>query len=124
MNKRTRKQANTQQESCGQAGDILGERTLSARFGYYGARLLRILWIWRWPMVISMQSYKQTATMEERYWQAVVERDRSFAGVFVAGVRSTGVYCRPGCPSRMPRRDRVAFFSTPSEAEEAGFRAC
>ena len=43
---------------------------------------------------------------------------------FVYAVRSTGIYCRPSCPSRRPRRDRVAFFETPAAAREAGFRAC
>ena len=57
-------------------------------------------------------------------WNAVVTRDRSASGTFVYGVRSTGIYCRPGCASRRPRRDRIAFFDTPDEAERAGFRAC
>jgi AraC family transcriptional regulator of adaptative response/methylated-DNA-[protein]-cysteine methyltransferase len=57
-------------------------------------------------------------------WNAVVTRDRSASGTFVYAVRSTGVYCRPGCASRRPRRDRIAFFDTPDEAERAGFRAC
>ena len=57
-------------------------------------------------------------------WNAVVARDRSAAGAFVYAVRSTGVYCRPGCASRRPRRDRVTFFDTPDEAEGAGFRPC
>ena len=45
-------------------------------------------------------------------------------GAFVYAVRSTGIYCRPGCASRRPRRDRVTFFDTPDEAEGAGFRPC
>lgn len=57
-------------------------------------------------------------------WQAVVDRDRRFDGSFVYAVESTQIYCRPSCPSRKPRRDRVAFFVTPSAAELAGFRAC
>ncbi len=61
---------------------------------------------------------------EERYWQAILEKDASFDGVFFAGVRSTGVYCRPVCASRTPRRERVVFFATQTDAEEAGFRAC
>ena len=58
------------------------------------------------------------------YWQAVLSRDRSFDGQFVYAVRSTGIYCRPSCPSRRPRQDRVSFFATPAAAEQAGFRAC
>jgi len=57
-------------------------------------------------------------------WQAVLRRDPTFDGKFVYGVRSTGVYCRPTCASRRPRRDRVRFFSGPADAERAGFRAC
>jgi AraC family transcriptional regulator of adaptative response/methylated-DNA-[protein]-cysteine methyltransferase len=60
----------------------------------------------------------------ERYWQAVLERDAGMDGVFVFGVTSTGVYCKPSCPARKPRRDRVEFFAGPAEAEAAGFRAC
>ena len=51
-------------------------------------------------------------------------RDRAAANAFVYAVRSTGIYCRPGCASRRPRRDRVAFFDNPREAERAGFRPC
>jgi len=57
-------------------------------------------------------------------WQAVLARDPRRDGAFVFGVISTGVYCRPSCPSRRPRRERVRFFSRPDEAERAGFRAC
>jgi AraC family transcriptional regulator, regulatory protein of adaptative response / methylated-DNA-[protein]-cysteine methyltransferase len=61
---------------------------------------------------------------QDRRWQAVMARDASRDGVFVFAVTSTGVYCRPSCPSRRPRRDRVRFFAQPDEAERAGFRAC
>ena len=61
---------------------------------------------------------------EERYWQAILSREARFDGAFVYAVRSTGVYCRPGCPSRRPRRDQVLFFARPAAAEQAGFRAC
>jgi AraC family transcriptional regulator of adaptative response/methylated-DNA-[protein]-cysteine methyltransferase len=57
-------------------------------------------------------------------WNAVLRRDRSADGTFVYAVTSTGVFCRPSCPSRRPRRDRVRFFQTPEIAEQAGFRAC
>jgi AraC family transcriptional regulator of adaptative response/methylated-DNA-[protein]-cysteine methyltransferase len=57
-------------------------------------------------------------------WRAVLERDAGADGRFVYAVRSTGVYCRPSCPSRRPRREGVTFFTTPDEAEGAGFRAC
>ena len=61
---------------------------------------------------------------ESTRWNAIVERDRAAAGSFVYAVRSTGIYCRPGCASRRPRRDRVAFFDTPADAERAGYRPC
>ena len=57
-------------------------------------------------------------------WAAVVARDKAADGVFVFAVRTTGVYCRPGCPSRTPRRENVRFFHSSIEAERAGFRAC
>jgi AraC family transcriptional regulator of adaptative response/methylated-DNA-[protein]-cysteine methyltransferase len=56
--------------------------------------------------------------------KAVLARDRSMDGRFVFGVRSTGIYCRPSCPSRRPRPDRVVFFPVPEAAETGGFRAC
>jgi AraC family transcriptional regulator of adaptative response/methylated-DNA-[protein]-cysteine methyltransferase len=58
------------------------------------------------------------------YWQAVLERDARFNGIFVYGVRSTGIYCKPSCPSRRPRRAKVAFFASTEGAEGEGFRAC
>jgi AraC family transcriptional regulator of adaptative response/methylated-DNA-[protein]-cysteine methyltransferase len=61
---------------------------------------------------------------DDTRWKAVVGRDRRADGQFVYAVRSTGIYCRPSCPSRRPRRDRATFFLTADEAERAGFRAC
>lgn len=58
------------------------------------------------------------------YWDAVMARERSMDGVFYFAVLSTGVYCRPSCPSRRPRRENVVFFRTREAAEQAGFRAC
>ena len=57
-------------------------------------------------------------------WAAVQTRDPRADGHFVYAVRSTGIYCRPTCPSRRPAPHRVAFFAGPAEAETAGFRAC
>lgn len=64
------------------------------------------------------------ASLSDRYWRAVVERDAGFTGRFVYGVASTRVYCLPTCPARRPRREGVLFFANPDEAESAGFRAC
>jgi len=61
---------------------------------------------------------------EEAYWQAVLTRDKGSDGMFVYGVRSTGIYCRPSCPSRRPRREQVVFFPLPEAAERDGFRSC
>jgi AraC family transcriptional regulator of adaptative response/methylated-DNA-[protein]-cysteine methyltransferase len=57
-------------------------------------------------------------------WNAVIARDSGHDGEFVFAVATTGVYCRPSCPARRPRRENVAFFSRPEQAEKAGFRAC
>lgn len=60
----------------------------------------------------------------DRCWQALCERDAGFDGRFVFAVRSTGIFCRPSCPARRPRRDGVSFFSNAAGAEAAGYRAC
>ena len=57
-------------------------------------------------------------------WRAVTERDARKDGAFVFAVRSTGIYCRPSCPSRKPRRAQVVFFRVPEDAERKGFRPC
>jgi len=61
---------------------------------------------------------------ETQWWDAVQARDAAQDGRFVFAVSSTGVYCRPSCPSRRPRRENVSFFRRPEEAEKAGYRAC
>lgn len=57
-------------------------------------------------------------------WRAVRQRDRAADGSFVYSVRTTGVYCRPSCAARLPRRENVRFHATCEEAERAGFRPC
>ena len=57
-------------------------------------------------------------------WQAVLHRSRRHDGAFVYAVASTGVYCRPSCPSRRPARRHVRFFERADDAERAGFRPC
>ncbi len=61
---------------------------------------------------------------EIRWWQAVEDRDAGYDGMFVFAVSSTGIYCRPSCPARRPRRQNVTFYRQPEEAEKAGYRAC
>ncbi len=60
----------------------------------------------------------------QHQWQQVLARDARQDGRFVFAVRTTGIYCRPSCPSRRPRRDSVEFFADPRDAERAGYRAC
>lgn len=61
---------------------------------------------------------------DDRAWQAVMARDRTFDGRFVTGVHSTGIYCRPSCAARHPRRENVSFFVSPEAARDAGLRPC
>ncbi len=61
---------------------------------------------------------------DDRRWRAVLARDARTDGTFVFAVRSTGIYCRPSCPARRPRRAQVVFFPGPEAAEQAGFRPC
>ncbi len=60
----------------------------------------------------------------DQRWEALQRRDKTADGQFVVGVTSTGIYCRPGCPSRLPRRENVQFFASNEEARRAGFRPC
>jgi len=66
---------------------------------------------------------KGYASDEDR-WGAVFRRDPHADGKFVYSVQTTGVYCRPGCSSRRPNRENVRFYTSPQEAERAGFRPC
>ena len=63
-------------------------------------------------------------TSDDACWAAVQRHDRHADGVFYYSVASTGVYCRPSCPSRPARRDNVAFHASREAAERAGFRPC
>src|SRR5229473_5054188 len=65
-----------------------------------------------------------TMLNEEPCWAAVIAHDATQDGRFFYSVRTTGVYCRPGCASRQPRRENVAFYETAAAAETAGFRPC
>ena len=61
---------------------------------------------------------------DEARWAAVLRRDRSLDGRFVTGVLTTGIYCRPSCAARHPKRENVRFFATGQEAAATGLRAC
>lgn len=64
------------------------------------------------------------ALSEEARWAAVLARDPRFDGRFYYSVATTGIYCRPSCPARRPRRDHVGFHGSAAAAEAAGFRPC
>ncbi|MFB0613288.1 bifunctional transcriptional activator/DNA repair enzyme AdaA [Aurantiacibacter poecillastricola] len=66
----------------------------------------------------------QHTLSDDQRWQIALAKDRRFDGVFVTGVHSTGIYCRPSCPARAPHRRNVRFYATPEAAEAAGLRAC
>lgn len=61
---------------------------------------------------------------DDEAWEAVSTRDRSYDGRLFYGVRSTGIYCRPSCPSRLPARKNASYFASADEAEHHGFRSC
>jgi AraC family transcriptional regulator of adaptative response/methylated-DNA-[protein]-cysteine methyltransferase len=71
------------------------------------------------PLPLSAPALREADT-----WAAVVARDAAQDGRFVFAVATTGVYCRPSCPARRPRRENVRFFATPADARLAGYRAC
>lgn len=61
---------------------------------------------------------------ESRAWNSVLSRDKESDGAFIYGVVTTGIYCRPSCPSKRPKRENVKFFPSAQIAEREGFRAC
>jgi AraC family transcriptional regulator, regulatory protein of adaptative response / methylated-DNA-[protein]-cysteine methyltransferase len=83
-------------------------------------------------LVIEKNAEKKSSDMRSRElpveqdprWQAVVARDASADGAFVYAVKTTGVYCRPACPSRLAKPTNVRFYDTCAAAESAGFRPC
>ena len=72
----------------------------------------------------SIQLAAKPFSDDESRWQSLVDRDPAADGEFVYSVKTTGVYCRPTCPSRLAHRKNVRFHATCEEAEAAGFRAC
>ena len=73
---------------------------------------------------IVLKEGNATVLTDEDAWVAITARDRRFDGAFVYAVETTGIYCRPSCPARRPRRENVAFYPSPQKAEQAGYRAC
>ena len=77
------------------------------------------------PPMLRDDSRSNASTIDpELAWRLVRDRNRDHDGDFVYAVRTTGIYCRPSCPSRRPKRENVDFYPQPVDAERAGFRAC
>ncbi|GAA3527353.1 bifunctional DNA-binding transcriptional regulator/O6-methylguanine-DNA methyltransferase Ada [Zobellella aerophila] len=74
--------------------------------------------------MVTRSDMRAEATLADPRWPLVVARDPHADGSFVYGVTTTGVYCRPSCPSRRARPEHVAFYGTAEQAEGAGFRPC
>ena len=78
-------------------------------------------------MIVATMTEKRTPLRDARddeRWAAVARRDRAADGTFYYSVRTTGVYCRPSCAARLPRRENVRFHASCEDAERAGFRPC
>jgi AraC family transcriptional regulator, regulatory protein of adaptative response / methylated-DNA-[protein]-cysteine methyltransferase len=75
------------------------------------------------PEVKAAQSNSKIE-QDDQLWEAVIARDTARDGEFVFAVSTTGVYCRPSCAARRPRRENVRFFHHPDQAEQSGYRAC
>lgn len=75
-------------------------------------------------MTSTLASRRTTATIDDARWTAVVARDPRADGTFFYSARTTGVYCRPSCAARPPKRENVAFHTSAADAERAGFRPC
>src|SRR6202042_2625921 len=73
---------------------------------------------------LAVVSKDEHAYWQATFWEALESRDTRMDGVFFYAVTSTGIYCRPSCPSRRPRRENVVFFRARDAAERAGFRPC
>jgi AraC family transcriptional regulator of adaptative response/methylated-DNA-[protein]-cysteine methyltransferase len=74
--------------------------------------------------IATMPDLEEREFWRARYWEAVNDRERRMDGMFFYAVLTTGVYCRPSCPSRRPKRANVLFFQKREAAERAGFRPC
>ena len=72
----------------------------------------------------ALSKSKRPFTSDHARWQAVLRRDPAANGAFYYAVKTTGVYCRPGCPARQALRKNVVFHETTAAAERAGFRPC
>ena len=71
-----------------------------------------------------MEDYKMGRKITDAQWQAIVTNDSQFDDVFFYGVKTTKIFCRPSCKSRIPNRENVEFFLDKEEALKAGYRSC
>lgn len=74
--------------------------------------------------IMTIDNAPSTPTNDDERWNAVRRRDKASDGAFFYSVRTTGVFCRPSCAARLPRRENVAFHATIDDAARAGFRPC
>src|SRR5260221_2980699 len=65
-----------------------------------------------------------TAENRKEYYQALLDKNTNYEGIFYVGVKTTGVFCRPTCPARKPKFENCEFFETAQEALLASFRPC
>lgn len=75
-------------------------------------------------MIAMSMPHRSPRASDDPRWNAVLDRQTAADGTFVYAVRTTGVFCRPSCPSRRPKRENVQFFAEPEGARRAGYRAC
>jgi AraC family transcriptional regulator of adaptative response/methylated-DNA-[protein]-cysteine methyltransferase len=75
-------------------------------------------------MLSDINNMKTNSGNKDVFWHAVESKDARFNGTFFFGVQTTGIYCKPSCAARTPKRQNVVFFETPVTAEKQGFRAC
>ena len=73
---------------------------------------------------MSDQVISRDSLSDDERWRIALAKDRRFDGRFITGVHSTGIYCRPSCPARAPKRENVRFYASCAEAEAAGLRPC
>jgi methylphosphotriester-DNA--protein-cysteine methyltransferase len=72
----------------------------------------------------SLATMTKAPTPDDDKWNAVLTRDVTLKGEFTICVKTTGIYCNPGCPARTPLRKNAMFLPTPAAAQAAGFRPC
>jgi AraC family transcriptional regulator of adaptative response/methylated-DNA-[protein]-cysteine methyltransferase len=87
--------------------------TLTASFG------MRLSWVGLGAVGMTHHDLN-----DDQRWKIISTKDRRFDGAFVTGVHSTGIYCRPSCPARLPLRKNVKFYANAADAEAAGLRPC